>query len=211
MDGIKIEQVMDIPLPGGKTGTIDLTNQDSGWSTEKIPGRFDAKEITLKGIWASLPGQIKVKEAFGDNKRHVFTMNLPDGTIVTFLGTVGDFAIANEKNAEGFEASIIVFGKADYSTSFASLTAFSVGTGGKLVPTSLAPGDYVVNVTDSTTSVPLTCTDSTADSAIYVNDTANTTWPYTVTTPVGLTDVAIRVTETGKADAFYNVKFARAT
>lgn len=206
---IEIEQIVDIPLPDGKTGTIDLTNQDSGWTEEKIAGRFSANDITLKGIFASLPGQLALQAAFGDNQRHNFRMTLPDGTIVTFLATVGSFAIANEKEAEAFTVNLIVFGKATYSTSYAALTTFTIGTGGTLVPSASTPGDYVVVVTDSTTSVPVTAADTTVGSAIYVNGTANTSWPKSISTGVGITKTIIKVTETGKAPAYYNVTFAR--
>ena len=212
MDSVEIEQIVDIPLPDGKTGTIDLTNQDSGWTEEKIAGRFSANDITLKGIYAGLPGQMALKTAFGDNTRHTFQMTLPDGTVVTFLATVGSFAIASEKDAEAFTANLIVFGKASYSTTSAALTTFSVGAGGVLVPVAtLTPGPYVVNVTASTATVTLTCADTSSGSSISKNGVVNTSWPYTVSTPVGLTVLKLIVNETSKASAYYNVTFSRAS
>jgi predicted secreted protein len=214
MDGTAIEQIVDIPLPDGKTGTIDLTNQDSGWTTEKIAARFDANEISLKGIYAGLPGQIALKAAFGDNKRHTFQVTLPDGTKATFLATVGSFSIANEKDAEAFTVNLIVFGKASYSTIAASLTTFSVGTGGTLIPAAtLTDGQFTVIVANSTATVALTCADTTVGSAIYVNgiliDGVIKTFPQTITTPVGITNVTVRVTEPNKADAHYTIAFSR--
>ncbi|MEN6293157.1 MAG: hypothetical protein ABFD07_14240 [Methanobacterium sp.] len=210
MDGTEVEQIIDIPLPEGKTGTIDLTNQDSGWVTEKTAGRFDASEISLKGIYAGLPGQLALKAAWGDNKRHSFTFDLPDGTHVSFLASVGSFSITNEKDAEGFTVNLIVFGKATYSATYAALTTFSVGTGGTLVPAAtLTHGEYAVVSTAAT--VPLTCADSVSGAAIYVNGTKNTSWPYSVTTPIGITTVLLRVTEDDKADANYILKFVRSS
>jgi hypothetical protein len=176
-----------------------------------MPGRFTPGDTIIQGIYdKSKPGITYLKSIAADYTIHEIKVELLDGTIITTNAYLGPFILKDDNNRIVYTVEVMGLGTPTITSATAALTTFTVGTGGAKVPASaITPGEYVVNVTASTASVPITCADTVTDAAIYVDGTKTTTFPHSITTAVGLTKVVIKVTEPDKADAFYNLTFAR--
>lgn len=217
IDGTTIEFVETLPIPKGKCGTIDITNQDSGWGIEKMVGKYDPGDITITGVWtAGKPGINALKTASNDTKQHQFEVDLPDGTKITFSAYVGAFTITPDKDRATYNCDIAPQGIPTIATTYTALTsAFacfaqdgstSIST---VYPTpAVTPGKYVLT-SATATGVVVQPTCSTSGAVIYVNDTAVTSAAKSTSKDISssaITTITIRVVEAGKADAYYFIE-----
>jgi hypothetical protein len=218
IDGYTIEQVEKLPVPVGKIGKIPITNQDSGYATENMPGRYDPGDTQLSGIWASgKTGLNKLISWQNDRTIHQFEVDLPDGTAIKFPGYLGTFTIIEQNERATYQIDVSVLGIPTYTTTRAALTTpfFTTSNSGVIAPAASATKyDYVINYLTGVESVTLTPTDATSGAVIYVNDTAVTSGQasgaITLGSATSITNATIRVVETGKADAYYFFKLVRA-
>lgn len=231
IDGVTIEYVEKLPVPVGKIGKIPLTNQDSGYGTETMPGRYDPGDTQLSGIYATgKTGINKLIEWQNDRVIHAFQIEYPNGTIVNFNGYLGTFSIVETSDRLTYQIDVSVLGIPAYSNDKTALTTpfFSITDASNNAITAITPaasatgGDYVVVMATDDTGAKITPTCGTANSTIYVGaynssgvwvDTAVTSGSASGVITLGsagsLTDAVIKVTTTGKGDEYYFVTLVR--
>ncbi len=231
IDGVTIEYVEKLPVPTGDIGEIPLTNQDSGWGTETMPGRYKAGKTQLSGIYATgKTGINKLIDWQNDRVIHSFQVAYPNGTNVTFSGYLGTFEIVETSERLTYQIAVSVLGIPTYSNDITALTGaiFTISDGTNPITDIIpdASGNvyaYVVKTGADDTGVKVTPTCGTADSTIYIGaiytsggdweEKAVTSASASNTIPLGsagsLVKATIRVSTTGKGNAYYFLTFAR--
>lgn len=219
LDGTLIEQVDKIPVPEGKIGKINITNQDSGYGEENMPGRFSPGDTAIEGVYAAgLPGIQFLKSKAADYKKHNLEVSFINGESIKANCYLGPFLVKDDKDRLVYSVDVMVLGIPDVAADLASLTTpyFTVKdqadsaitdiTGSAGAGAAATPGFYIVRAANTVTSLKISPTDTATDAVLYVNDTAVSSGG-TATVALGAagtnTTITIRVTEPSKGDAYY--------
>lgn len=231
VDSIRIEQVEKLPIPKGKEGKIPVSNQDSNGGTDTIPGRYDPGDTEMSGIWANLTGILYLQTSQRDRKLHNFEIDWEDGSITTFQAYLGLFNVEDDNERMIYRQVVSVQGiplttqsRTALTTPFLAFKDQSDAAITSIIPAASATvGKRVLDVVTGTTGIKVTATCATANTAIYLgtynssgilSETTLTTGTasslITLNGAGSLTEIYVRVSETGKADAFYPITVARA-
>ncbi len=200
---------------------IDVTTHDStGGYREFIAAKIrEAGEVALEGnfLATDTEGQIGLKSDLESGAIQNFVITFPEGTTWAFTAVVYRFSISSPLEKQmGFAATLKIAGKPTLGiNSSIGLTSpfFSISENAVIIPTPAAGVyEYVATVLTDVNSV--TVTPTALAGTITVNGNVVASGAASSAIALGaagsITEVAIVVTETGKAPKIYTIRIVRA-
>jgi predicted secreted protein len=175
-----VGKLTKIGTPEMTKGEIDVTTLDStGGYKEFISDFRDGGSLTFEGFAISDAGQDALKDNFDADENEQFTIELPNGTTITFNGYVSKYkkGDAGVGQALTFSGEIRVSGVVEYaesaSTGCSAITFENAGDDTTLNNLTLAPtfaiGKYYYSATfDTDSSVQIKATNATANTTIHL-------------------------------------------
>lgn len=216
IDGTKIGEILEIPIPSTEVDDIEVTNQDSGDWKEYKPGRKDGGEAELKANFVSSDaGQLALQTACAGTATHVIVVSYPDGSSMTFNGVVKTFDVTLEDDLLKLSCKIKVSGEPIFATTNSALTGLTI-TGQTLKPTfGAAKYNYTVDVLTAVDNVVVVPVQAAAGASITVNGIATPSGNSgNLDTDLGaagsVTDIAVTVREASKTAKTYFIHVYRA-
>lgn len=100
LDSVPVPECMDFDGPSESADQIDVTNHDSGGRREFIPGVRDGGEISFDMNWFGDPAQVALRTLFTSGDTGSFTLEPPDGEVLTFDAIVTDFSFSFPVNEQ---------------------------------------------------------------------------------------------------------------